>query len=146
MKCPLLDKSTKFYLGFSRLIIQRCYQYRDTRVYRRGIRCLMNVEELEEEWGVAGGNQRTRRKPVPLPLYQPQIPYDVTWDRTGRAEMGRSRVLSDYYSLQLLNSPTISVYLIDTPFSWNALKTFGSVIFGEANAKVSQEVRLIVFM
>jgi hypothetical protein len=31
---------------------------------------------------ICWGNKSTRRKPVPAPLYPPQIPNDLTWDRT----------------------------------------------------------------
>jgi hypothetical protein len=31
---------------------------------------------------IGRGNRSTRRKPVPMPLYPPQIPRDLTWART----------------------------------------------------------------
>jgi hypothetical protein len=34
------------------------------------------------------GNRSTERKPAAVPLFPPQIPHDVTWDRTRSAAMG----------------------------------------------------------
>jgi hypothetical protein len=31
---------------------------------------------------IGRGNRSTRRKPAPVPLCLPQIPHDLTWDRT----------------------------------------------------------------
>jgi hypothetical protein len=31
---------------------------------------------------IGRGNRSTRRKPAPVPLFPPQIPHDLTWDRT----------------------------------------------------------------
>jgi hypothetical protein len=48
----------------------------------------------DDECGTAGGmrigrgNQSTRRKPAPVPLYPPQIPHDLTWTRTRAAAVG----------------------------------------------------------
>jgi hypothetical protein len=38
------------------------------------------------------GNQSTRCKPVPVPLFPPQIPNDLTWDRSRSAAVGINRV------------------------------------------------------
>jgi hypothetical protein len=38
------------------------------------------------------GNQSTWRKPAPVPLCPPQIPYDLTWDRTRAAKVGSRRL------------------------------------------------------
>jgi hypothetical protein len=52
----------------------------------------------DDEGGRVGGmrvdkaNQCTWRKPAPLPLFPPQIPHDLTWDRS-RAAAVRSRRL-----------------------------------------------------
>jgi hypothetical protein len=46
------------------------------------------------ECGVVGGmrigrgNRSTRRKPASVPLYPPQIPHDLTWDRTRASAVG----------------------------------------------------------
>jgi hypothetical protein len=37
------------------------------------------------------GNRRIRRKPAPVPLCPPQIPRDLTWDRTGAASISFQR-------------------------------------------------------
>jgi hypothetical protein len=42
---------------------------------------------------IGGGNRSTRRKPAPVPLCPPQIPHDLTWDRT-RAAVVVSRRLT----------------------------------------------------
>jgi hypothetical protein len=36
---------------------------------------------------IGRGNCSTRRKPAPVPLCLPQIPHDLTWDRTHAAEV-----------------------------------------------------------
>jgi hypothetical protein len=38
------------------------------------------------------GNRSTRRKPAPMPLCPPQIPHDLTWDRTRAAAVGSQRL------------------------------------------------------
>jgi hypothetical protein len=38
------------------------------------------------------GNQSTRRKPTPVPLFPPQIPHDLTWARTLAAAVGSRRL------------------------------------------------------
>jgi hypothetical protein len=41
---------------------------------------------------IARGNRSTRRKPAPVPLCPPQIPHDLTWDRTRTAAAGSRRL------------------------------------------------------
>jgi hypothetical protein len=41
---------------------------------------------------IGRGNRSTRRKPAPVPLYPPQIPHDLTWDRTRAAAVGSQRL------------------------------------------------------
>jgi hypothetical protein len=41
---------------------------------------------------IGRGNRRTRRKPAPAPLCPPQIPHDLTWDRTRAAAVGNLRL------------------------------------------------------
>jgi hypothetical protein len=41
---------------------------------------------------IGRGNRSTRRKPAPVPLCPPQIPHDVTWDRTRAAAVGSQRL------------------------------------------------------
>jgi hypothetical protein len=38
------------------------------------------------------GNRSTRGKPAPVPLCPPQIPHDLTWDRTRAAAVGSQRL------------------------------------------------------
>jgi hypothetical protein len=38
---------------------------------------------------IGRGNRSTRRKPAPAPLCSPQIPHDLSWDRTRAAAGGR---------------------------------------------------------
>jgi hypothetical protein len=52
----------------------------------------------DDYYGAAGGmsigrgNRSTRRKPTPVPLCPPQIPHDLTWDRTRAAAVGSQRL------------------------------------------------------
>jgi hypothetical protein len=45
----------------------------------------------DDDYGAVGGmrigkgNRSARRKPAPAPLFPPQIPHDLTWDRTRAA-------------------------------------------------------------
>jgi hypothetical protein len=53
---------------------------------------------IDDDYGAIGGmrigrgNRSTRRKPAPVPLCPPQIPHDLTWDRTWAAAMGSQRL------------------------------------------------------
>jgi hypothetical protein len=53
---------------------------------------------IDDDNGVVGGmrigrgNRSTRRKPAPVPLCPPQIPHDLTWDRTRAAAVGSRRL------------------------------------------------------
>jgi hypothetical protein len=40
---------------------------------------------------IGKGNRSTRRKPASVPLYTPQIPYEVTWARTRATAVGSRR-------------------------------------------------------
>jgi hypothetical protein len=48
----------------------------------------------DDDYGAVGGmrigrgNGSTRRKPAPVPFCPPQIPHDLTWDRTRAAAVG----------------------------------------------------------
>jgi hypothetical protein len=44
------------------------------------------------EMRIGRGNRSTRRKPTPVPLCSPQIPFDLTWTRTRAAVMGSRRM------------------------------------------------------
>jgi hypothetical protein len=54
---------------------------------------------IDDECGAFGGmrigrgKRNTRRKPIPVPLCPPQIPHDLTWDRTRATAVG-SRLLT----------------------------------------------------
>jgi hypothetical protein len=55
------------------------------------------IELIDEYWAFGGmrigkGNRSTRRKPTPVPLYPPQIPHDLTWDRSQTAAVGSQRL------------------------------------------------------
>jgi hypothetical protein len=54
---------------------------------------MVSVEQ-SVEWELARGNRSTRRKPAPMPLCSPQLPYDLTWDRTRWAAVGSRRLTS----------------------------------------------------
>jgi hypothetical protein len=41
---------------------------------------------------IGRGNRSTRRKYAPVPLHPPQIPHDLTWDRTRAAAVGSGRL------------------------------------------------------
>jgi hypothetical protein len=41
---------------------------------------------------IGTGNRSTRIKPAPPPLYPPQIPHDLTWDRTRATAVGSRRL------------------------------------------------------
>jgi hypothetical protein len=53
---------------------------------------------IDDDYGAVGGmrigrgNRSTRRKPAPVPLCPPQIPHDLTWDRTRTAAVGSQRL------------------------------------------------------
>jgi hypothetical protein len=53
---------------------------------------------IDGDYGVVGrmrigrGNRSTQRKPAPVPLCPPQIPHDLTWDRTRAAAVGSQRL------------------------------------------------------
>jgi hypothetical protein len=51
---------------------------------------LRMIDEYEEVGGmtIGRGNRGTRRNSAPVPLCPPQIPYDLTWDRTRTAAVG----------------------------------------------------------
>jgi hypothetical protein len=52
----------------------------------------------DDDYGAVGGmrigrgNRSTRRKPAPVPLCPPQIPHNLTWDRTRAAAVGSRRL------------------------------------------------------
>jgi hypothetical protein len=53
---------------------------------------------IDDDYGAVGGirigrgKRSTWRKPAPVPLCPPQIPHDLTWDRTRAAAMGSQRL------------------------------------------------------
>jgi hypothetical protein len=52
----------------------------------------------DDDYGAVGGmrigrgNRSTRKKPAPVPLCPPQIPHNLTWDRTRAAAVGSQRL------------------------------------------------------
>jgi hypothetical protein len=56
------------------------------------------TDEIDDECEAVGGtkigrgNRSTRRKPAPSSLCPPQIPHDLTWDRTQAAVVGSRRL------------------------------------------------------
>jgi hypothetical protein len=65
---------------------------------RRPLFGLLYQPRMIDECGVVGGmrigrgNRSTRRKHAPVPLCPPQIPHDLTWDRTRAAAVGSRRL------------------------------------------------------
>jgi hypothetical protein len=61
---------------------------------RRPLIGVLYQPQMMDEYGafegmrIGRGNLSTRRKPAPVPLCQPQIPYDLGWDRTRVAAVG----------------------------------------------------------
>jgi hypothetical protein len=59
---------------------------------------LLQLRMIDDECGAVGGmrtsrvNRYTRRKPTPAPLCRPQIPNDLTWDRTRAVAVGSQRL------------------------------------------------------
>jgi hypothetical protein len=59
-------------------------------------------DDDDDECGAVGGmrtgrgNRITRRKPAPVPLFQPQIPHDLTWARTRAAAEGSTASTISY--------------------------------------------------
>jgi hypothetical protein len=59
---------------------------------------LYQPQMIDDGYGAVGGmrigrgNRITRRKPAPVPLCSPQIPHDLTWDRTQAAAVGSQRL------------------------------------------------------
>jgi hypothetical protein len=55
---------------------------------------------IDDECGAAGGmkigrgNRSARRKPAPVPLSPPQIPYDLTWPQTRAEAMEIRRLIT----------------------------------------------------
>jgi hypothetical protein len=64
----------------------------------RPLFCLLyQLQMIDDDCGANGGmrigrgNQSTRKKPAPVPVCQPQIPYYLIWDRTRSAAVGSRR-------------------------------------------------------
>jgi hypothetical protein len=55
---------------------------------------------------IGRGNRSTRRKPAPVPLCPPQIPHELTWDRTRAATVGSQRLTA-----WAMARPTPEVYV-----------------------------------
>jgi hypothetical protein len=59
---------------------------------------LLYQPQMIDDYGAVGGmrigrgNRSTRRKPAPVPLCTPQIPHDLTWDRTRAAAVRSQRL------------------------------------------------------
>jgi hypothetical protein len=51
----------------------------------------MSVERLVER-ELTGETEVLGKKPVPMPLRPPQMPYDLTWARTQAAAVGSRRL------------------------------------------------------
>jgi hypothetical protein len=70
---------------------------------------------------IGRGNRRTRRKPAPVPLCPPQIPHDLTWDRTRAAayiRLSSDRFLSNVFHFIL----RLTYALIIEIMSFNKLR------------------------
>jgi hypothetical protein len=81
--------------------------------------------------GAVGGtrigkkNRSTRRKPTPAPLSPPQIPHDLSWDRTRAAAVGSQRLNAwamawpNFKLLQQMTAENVYVLFLDTVWhSW----------------------------
>jgi hypothetical protein len=61
------------------------------------------------EYGAVGGmingtrNRSTWKKPVPVPLFPPQIPHDLTWNQTRAAAVGSRRL-----TVRIIAQPKLS--------------------------------------
>jgi hypothetical protein len=59
---------------------------------------LLYQPRMTDEYGAFGGmrigrgKRNTQGKPAPVPLCSPQIPHDLTWDRTWAAAVGSRRL------------------------------------------------------
>jgi hypothetical protein len=60
---------------------------------------------------IGRGNQSTWRKPAPVPLCSPQIPHDLTWDRTRAATVGSLR-LTAWAMARPSSSPKMNLLVI----------------------------------
>jgi hypothetical protein len=67
------------------------------------------IDECGEVGGmiIGRGNRSTRIKRAPVPLFPPQIPYDLTWARTRAAKAGRRWLIT-----WAMARPESSVYFI----------------------------------
>jgi hypothetical protein len=59
---------------------------------------LLYQTRMIDDYGAVGGmkigrgSRSTRSKPAPVPLCPPQIPHDLTWNRTRAAAVGSQRL------------------------------------------------------
>jgi hypothetical protein len=73
----------------------------------------------EDECGAVGGtkigrgNRSTRRNPAPVPLYLPQIPYDLIYFRTRAAEVRSRRLKPPNYCSDIWGKSRFSSYNIN---------------------------------
>jgi hypothetical protein len=67
------------------------------------------INEYGAVGGIIGrGNRSTRRKSAPVPFCPPQIPHDLTWDRTQAAVLGSQLLLF----LQLITEILIFAFIL----------------------------------
>jgi hypothetical protein len=82
---------------------------------------------IDDECGVVGGmrigrgNRSTRRKPALVPLCLPQIPHDLTWDRTRAAAVGNRRLTVWAMARPDLNSRSTWTSRIWWPAEWHVI-------------------------
>jgi hypothetical protein len=68
---------------------------------------------------IGRGNGSTRRKPAPASLRPPQIPHDLTWDRTRAAAMGSRLIyLTAIYLTIYFGSVIISFFFFLCKIKW----------------------------
>jgi hypothetical protein len=84
---------------------------------------LLYQPQMMDEYGPFGEiqigrwNWSTRRKPAPVPLCPPQIPHDLTWEKTQATTM-RTRWLTDfYYNFLIINKFPPLIFLIHSETS-----------------------------
>jgi hypothetical protein len=59
----------------------------------------INEYEAVRGMRIGRGNRSTQRKPATMALCPPQIPHDVTWDRTRVAMVGNRQLTATSFSI-----------------------------------------------
>jgi hypothetical protein len=102
---------------------------------------------IDDDYGAVGGMRigkgkgSTGRKPARVPLCPPQIPHDLTWDRTRTAEVGSQRLTAwamarpteqlEHSYILSLEAPVTNLDL-ETPYHNRGFSLFSSVPTGRS--------------